>query len=248
MTSTTLTVIQSSPDVPLGTFAAHLAAAGLQTRTVRADLGEPVPDVADLGAGLLVLGGTMSVHDDASAPWLPDLRALLLAAATTGVPTLAVCLGAQLLAVAGGGQVTVAAPPGQEAGATRIFWRPEAREDAVVGELARAVAQAGERASVFVSKHDDAVSELPAGAVWLASSNTYPFQAFRLGSALGVQFHPEADAGLLAGWLGSHPAPEREAILAELGEHAARAASDGAALAAGFVAQVRAGAVSDVLV
>jgi len=48
--------------------------------------------------------------------------------------------------------------------------------------------------------HGDA-AELPAGARLLASSALTPVQAFRAGSALGLQFHLEVDPGLLAAWL-----------------------------------------------
>jgi len=238
MTAAHVTVIENASDVPLGSFGDHLADAGLAVRTVRVHAGEPLPAVDDLGAGLVVLGGHASAYDDATTPWLPDLRALLLDAATTGVPTLAVCLGAQLLAVAGGGQVTVAAPPGREAGAVRIFWRPEAKTDVVVGAAARAAAEVGGRASVYPTSHADAVSELPQDAVWLASSNMYPFQAFRLGSALAVQFHPEADAALVERWLADADAEDRDAALASLAEAQERTETNGAELARAFVAQV----------
>ncbi len=97
-----LTVVENSPDVTLDAYADLLDA---ELRVVRAHEGEPVP-VADrldeLGDGLVVLGGHVSAYDDARAPWLPALRETLVAAATQGVPTLGICLGAQLLAVAGG--------------------------------------------------------------------------------------------------------------------------------------------------
>jgi GMP synthase (glutamine-hydrolysing) len=237
MTSATITVVQSSPDVPLGSFEAHLASAGIGVRVVRAYDGDALPAPADLGAGLLVLGGRMSAHDDEVAPWLPALRTLLLDSAHGGVPTLAVCLGAQLLAVAAGGRVEVDAPPGREAGAARIFWRPEAAADPVVGPVARAVAAAGERASVFPAMHADAVSDLPDDAVWLASSNMYPFQAFRIGSALAVQFHPEADRDLMALW-SQDDGVDAATVLAEIDESAERIARGGSDLAAAFAAHV----------
>lgn len=248
MTAAHVTVIENAPDVPLGSFGDHLADAGLAVRTVRVHAGEPLPAVDDLGAGLVVLGGHASAYDDATTPWLPDLRALLLDAATTGVPTLAVCLGAQLLAVAGGGQVTVAAPPGREAGAVRIFWRPEAKTDVVVGAAARAAAEVGGRASVYPTSHADAVSELPQDAVWLASSNMYPFQAFRLGSALAVQFHPEADAAMLEQWLADAEPAERAEALESLAQAAERAETNGAELARAFVEQVLTTSAESVLV
>ena len=235
MTSPDVTVIQSASDLPIGSLGDQLTAAGLRIRTVRADQGEALPACADLGAGLIVLDGWMSAYDDAAAPWLPELRALLLEAATDGVPTLAIGLGAQLLAVAGGGQVTVAAPPGPETGPVRIFWRSEALADPVVGEVARAVAQAGERASLVPSMHVDAVTELPEGSVWLASSNMYPFQVFRLGSAIGTQFHAEVSTTMLSAWL---LAADAAGHLDD--ESAERMASSGRAVAAGLIAAVRA--------
>ena len=134
--------------------------------------------------------------------------------------------------------MTVAAPPGREAGAVRIFWRPEARTDVVVGATARAAAEVGGRASVYPTAHADAVSELPRDAVWLASSNMYPFQAFRLGSALAVQFHPEADTALVERWLTEAEPEDRDAALASLAEAQERTEANGAELARAFVAQV----------
>lgn len=232
MPSQDVTVIQTSPDVKIGSLGDQLADAGVRLRTVRADQGEPIPAVDDLGAGLVVLDGRMSAYDDATRPWLPELRELLLAAATKGVPTLAIGLGAQLLAVAGGGQVAVDAPPGPETGPVRIFWRPEAMTDPVFGDLARCVVHSGERASLVPSMHADAISELPDGAVWLASSNMYPFQAFRLGSGLGVQFHIETGAEMLASWLDV----EGLAASDEVCEAAEKMARSGQAVVAGIFA------------
>ncbi|SDC83409.1 GMP synthase-Glutamine amidotransferase [Sanguibacter gelidistatuariae] len=236
MTSTDVTVIQSSADLPLGSLGDQLADAGLRVRVVRADQDEPLPAADGLGAALIVLDGRMSPYDDAATPWLAPLRELVLAAATAGVPTLAIGLGAQLLAVAGGGQVTVDAPPGPETGPVRVFWRPEAMTDPVLGDLARSVAQAGERASLVPSMHAHAVSELPDGALWLASSNMYPFHAFRVGSALGVQFRAETSADVLASWL----EVEDLAGGADVRETAERMARTGQAVVAGLVAAVRA--------
>ncbi|MCB7136931.1 type 1 glutamine amidotransferase [Cellulosimicrobium marinum] len=227
-----VTVVQSSPDVTLDTFAEHLRA---DLRVVRAYDGEPVPTLDEVGDGLLVLGGHVSAHDDARAPWLPALRDLLLAAAGSGVPTLGICLGAQLLAVAGGGRVEVGAPPGREVGATRLFWRHEAADDPLLGALASGDAPVEH----VVSAHADAIVELPATAVWLASSNMYPYQAFRLGSAVGVQFHPEASWAGLAGWCDRYDDVDTAAVLAGLDPHADAIADGGHRLALAFLAEVR---------
>ncbi|MFC8924249.1 type 1 glutamine amidotransferase [Cellulosimicrobium sp. NPDC057127] len=231
-----MTVVQSSPDVTLDTWAELL---DLDLRVVRAYDGDPLPALHEVGDGLVVLGGHMSAYDDARAPWLPALRDLLLAAATTGLPTLGICLGAQLLAVAGGGRVEVAAPPGIEVGATRVFWRGEAADDPVLGALAGGDAPVERVASA----HGDAVVDLPPGAVWLASSNMYPYQAFRLGSALGVQFHPEASWASLAGWCDRYDDVDTAAVLAAYDAHAAEIADGGRRLAESFATEVR-GAVA----
>lgn len=234
-----LTVVQNSPDVTLDAYADLLAA---DLRVVRPFDGDPLPEpdrLEDLGDGLVVLGGHMSAYDDARAPWLPALRELLLAAATSGVPTLGICLGAQLLAVAGGGLVQVSAPPGREAGTTRVFWRAEAGVDPVLAPLV-----AGDDAVRYVtSMHGDAIVDLPAGAVWLGSSNMYPYQAFRLGSALGVQFHPEATRAGVARWCEAFDDVDTASVLAGFDEHAVEVLDGGRRLAEAFVAEVRAAVV-----
>ncbi|WP_236090010.1 type 1 glutamine amidotransferase [Antribacter soli] len=234
-----ITVIQSSPDVPMDRFAARL---GGGVRLVLAFAGEEVPSLAEAGDAVVVLGGQMSAYADAEAPWLPATRALLADAAGAGVPALGICLGAQLLAVAGSGQVAVAAPPGREAGLVRVRWRDAAAADPVLGPVVAAAASraGGGVVSRFVSMHADAVVELPPDAVWLGASAMYPYQAFRLGSALGVQFHPEASVELALRWAEGHDDVDTAALAAELEPHADELDAAGAVLADAFLAQVRA--------
>src|SRR5581483_7883037 len=85
-------------------------------------------------AGIVVLGGPMSATDDARAPWLPQVRDLLRRAVGDEVPTLAICLGAQLLAVAHGGRVGPN-PDGPELGAQLIAKRAAAATDPLFGPL-----------------------------------------------------------------------------------------------------------------
>ncbi|PZR54382.1 type 1 glutamine amidotransferase [Xylanimonas oleitrophica] len=226
-----MTVLQHSPDVPLGLLASSL---GGGVRVVRLDRGEPVPALDAVGAGLVVLGGPMTAYDDEVAPWLPATRDLLAAAARGGVPTLAICLGAQLLAVAGGGAVQVAAPPGREAGVIEVHWRDAARTDPVLGAV---VAELPGPAHA-VSMHADAVCDLPSDAVWLGWSHTYPYQAFRLGSALGIQFHPEAGKSIALGWAREHDDVDSAAVDAQMNAHAAELARLVITLGGAFAAQV----------
>ena len=231
-----VTVIQSSPDVSLDRFGEWLG--DVELRIVAAFAGESVPVVDEIGDGLVVLGGHMSAHDDATAPWLPELRALLADASLQDVPTLGICLGAQLLAAARGGRVQVSAPPGREAGVVDVRWRPEASGDPVVGAVA---ARADARHHTpQPSMHADAVVDLPRGAVWLASSAMYPYQAFRIGSAWGVQFHPEAGADTLRGWADSHDDVDTDAVLSAYAGREDEVVAVGRTLAESFSAHVRA--------
>lgn len=227
-----LTVIQHEGNVSLDQFEQWLD--GVQVRVVRADRGESLPG-ADETDGLLVLGGTMSAYDDAVAPWLPAVRALMADAVERDVPVLGICLGAQLLAVATGGRVEVDAPVGHENGVIQVRLRPDAARDPVLGGVVTALG----RTVAAPSMHGDAVTALPDGGTWLASSAQYPFQAFRIGSALGLQFHPEAGADLLAEWAGSHEDLDADEIRADYASSADDLATLAREIAEGFAAQVR---------
>lgn len=178
----TLLVIQPDDECPIERFGPWLSAAGGQLRHVRPYLGELVPD--DVGAdALLVLGGDMGANDDLEHPWLHDVRTLMARAAEAGTPTLGVCLGGQLLAMATGGTVK-RGEAGMEAGVIEVRPRPEAYEDELMSALPWPMQQG--------SMHRDAITALPPSAVWLAESAVYQHQAFRIGRrAWGVQFHPE---------------------------------------------------------
>ncbi|GLW97096.1 aminotransferase [Microtetraspora sp. NBRC 16547] len=177
----------------LGFFAGWLEDAGIEYEIVRPHLGEAVP--SDPGAGLVVLGGSPSAWDDDGCAWLPDARRLIAGAVESGVPTLGICLGAQLMTIACGGTVERGAN-GLEVGLGAIDLLPEAADDRLFGPVAAAVPEP--RA---VQYHYDAMTELPPGAVRLATGSRYPNQAYRLGdSAWAVQFHPEATAEIFMKW------------------------------------------------
>ncbi|MFC8539124.1 type 1 glutamine amidotransferase [Streptomyces sp. NPDC057249] len=184
-------VVQNTARGGPGRVGAWLGAAGLGLRVLRPYAGEELPSVLG-GRPLLVLGGGFLPDDDARAPWLAATRRLVGQALADGTPMLGICLGGQLLAQVAGG--TVRAAHGKpEYGSTRIRLRPEALDDPLFSALGGTVPA--------IERHVDAITRLPADAVWLASSDDCPYQAFRVGSrAWGVQFHPEAEARDISAW------------------------------------------------
>ena len=152
---------------------------------VRVDLGEPLPEDLSAHAGLVVMGGPMSAGSDEGFPTRRQELELLREAVSTSVPTLGVCLGAQLLAAAGGAAIERTGPP--EIGWGEVQLAPAASDDPLL---------AGPAGSVTVLHWHGETFSLPSGAVLLASSTSYEHQAFRLGPcAWGLQFHLEVDEG-----------------------------------------------------
>ncbi|WP_182904574.1 type 1 glutamine amidotransferase [Microbispora sp. H13382] len=199
-----LIVIEHEADAGLGFFAGWLEAAGVEAEVVRPYKGEPVPGRAP--AGLLVLGGAAAAWDDEGYGWLPATRDLLARAVDEEVPTLGVCLGAQLMTMACGGTVERGAA-GVEIGLGEIEPLPGAAADPLLSALP-APPDGRVRA---VQYHYDAMTALPEGAVRLATGTMYANQAYRLGDrAWAVQFHPEATPEIFASWtVGGDLPPER---------------------------------------
>jgi GMP synthase (glutamine-hydrolysing) len=229
-------VIEHETTCPTDRMGTWLSEAGATVEVCRPYAGEPVPSRVEQDA-LLVLGGHMGAYDDAGHNWLAPTKQLLAAAVDDGTPTLGVCLGAQLLAVACGGRVEVG-EPGPEAGVVDVRWRPEAAGDRLVSRLPDRFPGP--------TMHHDAVVELPPGAVWLGETPMYPHQAFRVGdSAWGVQFHPEVSLPTFRTWAGMdaeslrHWGHEPDDVVAELAARDDEVAGAGRALTVAFVEAVR---------
>ena len=197
MTPRPLLVLQHAswegPALVARALAEHAPGVRVVVRSVLDDDAPDLPDPADL-AGLVVMGGPMGADDDARHPGLAAERALLARAVDADVPVLGVCLGMQLLARALG--AVVHAGHGTEIGFAPV---EVVADDPVLRPL-------GPMPTVL-HWHSDA-ADLPEGATLLARSALTPVQAFRAGSALGLQFHLELDAPDLEAWLVSPAAGE----------------------------------------
>jgi GMP synthase-like glutamine amidotransferase len=209
-------VVQHTVGEGLGRLADWLLAAGVDVHPTHPYLGNRVPPSVE-GDALIVLGGPMNANDDEHYPWLPSVRTLMHSAVEDGVPTIGICLGAQLLAVAMGGEVQRG-----EAG-------PEIGLGEVTVDVADELLSAGPMP--VIQWHYDAVTRLPDDAALLASSAAYPVQAFRVGElAWGLQFHMEATADIVRQWAAeegmgpelAEPIQFAEPQLAAVGQRIAR--------------------------
>ncbi|MGC4805629.1 type 1 glutamine amidotransferase [Micromonospora sp. DT233] len=192
----TALVIENDPSDDPRRLGEWLVEGGLELRVLRPYAGEELPADLDGYVALVVLGGEQQPYplpDGSPAePWFPQLEGLLRKAVRHRVPTLGICLGAQLLATAHAGLVERSAS-GPEVGPTVVGKRDAADND----PLFRYVPLMPD---VF-QWHTDEITELPHGATLLAASTRYPHQAFRLGDrAWGLQFHIECDTAMIADW------------------------------------------------
>ncbi|MCX7428539.1 MAG: type 1 glutamine amidotransferase [Planctomycetia bacterium] len=186
-----ITVLRHVPRETLGILEHVFLDAGLDWRYV--DLFDAVSERLDLAgaAGLVVLGGPMSVNDVDANPWLADEVRWIRQAVDAELPVLGICLGAQLLAKSLGAKVR--ANPVKEIGWYRLELTEEAAGDPLFGGC-------GARYTVFQS-HGDTFA-LPDGAVHLARGEECENQAFRRGRlAWGLQFHIEMTEAMVREWL-----------------------------------------------
>lgn len=180
---------QHVPFEGLGSIEAWLRDAGYAITCTRFFESPDIPDLSDIDL-LIVMGGPMSVNDEAEFPWLVQEKGFIREAVQAGKPVLGVCLGAQLIASALGAKVSK--NPVKEIG-----WFPI---QGLSGDE-RAVFRFPPETTVF-HWHGDTF-DLPAGAIRLARSPACVNQAFQVGRAtLGLQFHlettPESAAALVA--------------------------------------------------
>jgi GMP synthase (glutamine-hydrolysing) len=152
----------------------------------RPRFGEPLPATLAGYDGAVVFGGPMSAND-------PD-DFVKREIEFTGValkedkPFLGICLGAQMLA----------RQLGQRVG-------PHAAGEVEIGYYPVTPTQDGARLceapfpSHFYQWHREGF-DLPRGATLLAQGETFPVQAYSIGKAVGLQFHPEATYSTICRW------------------------------------------------
>jgi GMP synthase-like glutamine amidotransferase len=194
-------VLQHAGCEPPGAYEDELHARRLAFVRVLLDEGERLPDWRAYAA-VVVMGGAMSVNDEAEHPWLVPEKRLIGEAVRAGTPYWGVCLGAQLLAESLGARV--APGPRPELGVSSVELTDAAAADPVFSGAPRSFRT--------LQWHGETYA-LPQGAVQLARSRDYEQQAFVHGRAYALQFHLEVDAALMGEWIA---VPEYGAELEQL--------------------------------
>ncbi|WP_068268753.1 glutamine amidotransferase [Aldersonia kunmingensis] len=139
-------------------------------------------------SGIVLGGGPYNVSDDQKSPTQlrveRELVGLIGATIEQDFPFLGCCYGVGTLGAAIGARID--ATYSEPVGAVTVSLTDAGAEDHLFTGMPREFDAYG--------GHKEAVTELPRGAVPLASSTACPVQAFRVGrNAYATQFHPELD-------------------------------------------------------
>lgn len=170
--------LQHVPFEGLGSIEPWLGTAGFEITGTRFFESGELPDVNEIDL-LVVMGGPMSVNDEAEFPWLSTEKRFIRDAIRSGKSVLGVCLGAQLIACAMGARV-------YRNHASEIGWFPVQGIQTSDGSTFRFPPL------LEVFHWHGETFDLPPGATRLAGSAGCENQAFQLGSSvIGLQFHLE---------------------------------------------------------
>jgi len=149
--------------------------------------GDNLPNTIDGYNALVILGGPASVYENHQ--YLKGEEKLIQNAMAKNMPTLGICLGSQLLAKVSGGRVYKG--PRKEIG-----WYPVELTNDGMNDIFK-----GLKKNIMVFQWHGDTYDLPKNAVTLAKSELYPVQAFRVGSAVGIQFHLEVSKEMVMDWM-----------------------------------------------
>ena len=194
--SRVITVVQHVECETLGTIEQSLFANGLSPHHIRVHLGDDIRVSIGNAAGLIVMGGPMSVYESDARPHLLHEMRLIESALSARLPVLGVCLGCQLLAHVLGARVYPGARKGNRmaSGETGTTMPDPIRSG-----------RACLRRSPAFHWHGD-VFDQPQDSVNLASSDLTSCQSFRFAdSAYGILFHMEVTDSIIASIAATFP-------------------------------------------
>lgn len=199
-----------------GTIAEYLGESGIPCSVVELSYGERIPDPDNYEA-LVMLGGPMSVNDEARYPYLAQELELVRHFTAANKRILGICLGAQIMAKALGAPVYRGSRP--EVGWLDIEIAVDGAMDYPFRKLATHP-QGGDVWKRFKVFHwHGETFDIPQGAVRLAGSVMYRNQAFRFGAgAYAFQFHIEVTPEIVYGWM-KDEALDQEGLRADTEKH-----------------------------
>lgn len=183
-----------SPLEGIGSIAGALERHNIDCLGVDASAGHGTSlDLANV-AGLILMGGPMSVNDDLA--WVDDEIRVIRDFVRRGKPVLGICLGAQLIAKAVGARVY--RNPVKEIGWAPVYWTDQAGTDPLFRGFTHP--------ETLFHWHGETF-DLPDGAEHLAYSEVCANQAFRIaGNVYGLQFHAEVTPCIIEDWCRSDEA------------------------------------------
>jgi GMP synthase-like glutamine amidotransferase len=175
---------QHTPSEPLGYFEQIFSEENLHFDYVHLWDDDPI-SIGDANR-IIFLGGPMSVNDENEFSWIKEEKKLIREAVKKRIPVLGLCLGAQLIASAHGATVYRFL---NETG-----WYPVHCSSDATGVFA----SFPKTFHVFQMHKETFL--LPVGARLQFRGDRVSHQGFRLGSAVGLQFHLEMTKQLILDW------------------------------------------------
>jgi GMP synthase-like glutamine amidotransferase len=184
-----IAIFRHAPSEGAGHFASFLETRSRPWTLIAVDAGAEVPASPEGYAGLVFMGGPMSVNDD--LPWIEPTLNLIRQAVAADIPVLGHCLGGQLIAKAMGGIID--RNPVKEIGwgEARLADTPAARD------------WFGDITSFQAFHWHGETFSLPSGAERILSSAHCPEQAFVFGPDnrhLAMQCHVEMTRDMIEAW------------------------------------------------
>jgi GMP synthase-like glutamine amidotransferase len=173
---------------------------------------EKLPKIGDFD-WLLIMGGTMNVHEEDKFPWLRDEKCFIEKTFLEGKIIAGFCLGGQLLTDVLGGKVTK--NKYFELGWHKVTVYDKARKSSVFNFLPTEI--------IVFQWHEDTFSVLPPGAVCIAGNDACDHQGFIYqDTVFAFQFHFEINTEMvkilekelsLRSYAGKYVQPAEEIVL-----------------------------------
>ncbi|RKF18759.1 type 1 glutamine amidotransferase [Alginatibacterium sediminis] len=183
MTTKSLTILRHNELEHPGRILKWCELRGIEVQEIYAFQEQSFPTLSG-NQKLLLLGGPSNVGD----PELEAEQAWLQACLTEGVSVFGICLGAQLLAFALGANIT-------RLKRSELGWINLEMNQLKPDDILKPLSKLDQ---VFL--WHDYLFDQPLGSISLGSSKDCVCQGFEIDRHLGLQFHPEWDQSMLAGF------------------------------------------------